>query len=214
MIAGLGGLPQDTPLPVTFHMDGSGQLYYSLFMRYFSRTDQVTALSNGLTIAREVLPADGDTPVDTVKAGDLVRVRLTIAAPADLELVKVEDFLPAGLEAIDASLKTTNPNLVAQQRREQNQLLQLPVNRSGGARGASVAPGVYRYVFNPFDHVEVRDDRVALFATSLGRGVHEYVYYARATTPGSFLFPPVVAEETAFPDVFGRSDSGTLTITP
>ena len=51
-------------------------------------------------------------------------------------------------------------------------------------------------------------------ATALSRGVHEYVYYARATTPGSFLFPPVVAEETAFPDVFGRSDSGTLTVTP
>src|SRR5581483_12002877 len=61
---GLGGLPQDTPLPVQIQIDGGGQLYYGLFMRYFSRTDQVTALSNGLTIAREVLPAEGDTPVD------------------------------------------------------------------------------------------------------------------------------------------------------
>ncbi len=211
---GLGGLPRDTPLPVDIHKDGSGQLYYSLFMRYFSQTDQVTALSNGVTIAREVLPADSDTPVDTVKAGDLVRVRLTIAAPSDLEFVQVEDYLPAGLEAVDASLKTTDPNLVAQQQQELNQLLQLPVNRSGGTSGSAIVPGRYRYVFNPFNHVEVRDDRVALFATSLSRGVHEYVYYARATTPGMFLFPPVVAEETTFPDIFGRSDSGTLTVTP
>ncbi|HEY7294768.1 MAG TPA: hypothetical protein VH916_06985, partial [Dehalococcoidia bacterium] len=211
---GLGGLPQDMPLPVDIHKDGGGQIYYSLFMRYFSQTDQVTALSNGLTIAREVLPADADTPVDTVQAGDLVRVRLTIAAPSDLEFVKVEDYLPAGLEAVDASLKTTDPNLVAQQQKEQAQLLQLPVNRGGGNQGAAVVPGYYRYVYNPFDHVEVRDDRVALFASSLRRGVHEYVYYARATTPGTFLFPPVVAEETSFPDVFARSDSGTLTVTP
>jgi uncharacterized protein YfaS (alpha-2-macroglobulin family) len=159
-----------------------------------------------------VLPADGDTPVDTVKAGDLVRVRLTIAAPSDLEFVQVEDFLPAGLEAVDASLKTTDPALVQRQQQELRQLLTLPANQGGGV--ATAPPRFCICVFNPFEHVEVRDDRVALFATSLKRGVHEYVYYARATTPGTYLMPPVVASESNFPDVFGRSDSGMLTVLP
>ena len=46
------------------------------------------------------------------------------------------------------------------------------------------------------------------------RGVHEYVYYARATTAGTFLQPPVVARETDFPDIFARSDSTVLTVRP
>ena len=37
---------------------------------------------------------------------------------------------------------------------------------------------------------------------------HRYVYYARATTSGDFFVLPVHAEETYFPEVFGRSDSG------
>jgi uncharacterized protein YfaS (alpha-2-macroglobulin family) len=40
------------------------------------------------------------------------------------------------------------------------------------------------------------------------------VYYARATTPGSFFVAPAHAEETYFPEVFGRSDSGRFTVAP
>ena len=52
--------------------------------------------------------------------------------------------------------------------------------------------------------VDGRDaHRVARYSTSM-EGVHECVYVA----------PPTVASETAYPDVFGRSDSKTFTITP
>ena len=58
----------------------------------------------------------------------------------------------------------------------------------------------------------LRDDRVTLLAARLPQGVHEYVYYARATTPGDFFVAPVHAEETYFPEVFGRSDSSRFTV--
>ena len=38
--------------------------------------------------------------------------------------------------------------------------------------------------------------------------------YARATTPGDFFVAPAHAEETYFPEVFGRSDSGRFTVQP
>ncbi|MHB8576715.1 MAG: alpha-2-macroglobulin family protein, partial [Dehalococcoidia bacterium] len=207
----LGGLPTDTPLPVDINRQGSGQLYYSLYLHYFAPTDEISARSNGLTISHEILPENGDDAVNTVKAGDLVRVRVTVAAPTDLQFIQVDDFLPAGLEAIDSSLKTTDPNLIKRQQQDlQNP--QLPANQPGSSIGPSYRR--YFYYYNPFDHVEVRDDRVSLFATSLSRGVHEYIYYARATTPGTFMQPPVVAVETDFPDIFARSDSNILTVTP
>jgi len=40
------------------------------------------------------------------------------------------------------------------------------------------------------------------------------VYYARATTPGDFFVAPAHAEETYFPEVFGRSDSSRFVVTP
>lgn len=58
----------------------------------------------------------------------------------------------------------------------------------------------------------MRDDRFTLFATELPRGVHEYVYYARATTTGEFFVAPATAQEGPFPEVFGRSDSGRFTV--
>ena len=43
--------------------------------------------------------------------------------------------------------------------------------------------------------------------------MHEYVYFARATTPGDFFVAPAHAQEAYFPEVFGRSDSSRFTIT-
>jgi len=53
-----------------------------------------------------------------------------------------------------------------------------------------------------------------LSADRVPKGVYEYVYYARATTPGDFFVAPAHAEETYFPEVFGRSDSGRFTVAP
>ena len=83
-------------------------------------------------------------------------------------------------------------------------------------RGAATAPAYYapwyRWYYNPWDQVELRDDRLVLRASRLPRGVHEYVYYARATTPGDFFVAPAHAEEAFFPEVFGRSDSGRFSV--
>ena len=70
----------------------------------------------------------------------------------------------------------------------------------------------YRWYYSPWDQADLRDDRLVLLADRLPRGVHEYVYYARATTPGNFFVSPARAQEAYFPEVFGRSDSGRFTV--
>ena len=41
-----------------------------------------------------------------VQLGDTVMVKVTLTAPSDLNFLVLEDYLPAGLEPIDTSLKT------------------------------------------------------------------------------------------------------------
>ncbi len=55
-----------------------------------------------------------------------------------------------------------------------------------------------------YEHENMRDERVEAFASLLWEGVHEYVYVARATTPGVFVVPPPRAEEMYMPETFGR----------
>ena len=58
----------------------------------------------------------------------------------------------------------------------------------------------------------MRDERTEAFTTLLWGGVHSYVYYARATTPGTFVVPPAKAEEMYHPETFGRSGTDRVEI--
>jgi alpha-2-macroglobulin len=107
----------------------------------------------------------------------------------------VEDPLPAGMEAVDTSLKTTS------------QIGQNPaLNRTDK----------YSYFDGWgwwwFTHSELRDEKVALFATNLPAGTYEYTYQIRAGVDGTFNVLPAHAEEMYFPEVFGRSDGSQFVI--
>ena len=66
--------------------------------------------------------------------------------------------------------------------------------------------------WSPFDHREMRDDRVVFAATRLWPGSYTATYLARATTPGVFVRPPAHAEEMYNPAVYGESDGGEFTV--
>ncbi|MDE3111361.1 MAG: Ig-like domain-containing protein [Chloroflexota bacterium] len=183
-----------------------GRLYYTLDLRYTTPAKDVEALDRGFAISREYTTLDDpDTPLTTVKLGETVRVKVTVIAPEDRSYVTIDDLLPAGLEPVDTQLKTVDPRLRAQ----------LDAERAAAfeKRTGFVAPW-YRWYYSPWQRVETHDDRVVLGADRLQRGVYEYVYYARATTPGDFFVAPAQAEEMYFPEVFGRSDSSRFTVTP
>ena len=72
-------------------------------------------------------------------------------------------------------------------------------------------PWMYRF-WSPFNHVEMRDSRVVIFADHLPPGVHVTSFVARATTPGVFVMKPARGELMYEPEVWGRSEGGTLTV--
>ena len=184
-----------------------GRLYYMMNLKYLTPAKNVEALNRGFAVSHQyTLLSDPSKPVSEAKLGDTVRVTLTVVVPADRNYVEVDDLLPAGFEPIDSQLKATDPAIVAQLQADR-------VAASKLNEGDYYAPWL-RWYYNPWDHVDTRDDRVSLYASSLAKGVYEYVYYARATTPGDFFVAPAQASEQYFPDVFGRSDSGRFVVKP
>ena len=203
----LADLPLGEVSRVQFEREAGepGRMYYGLNLRYVTPAVGIGALNRGFAVShRYSLLDDPDTAVTSAAVGDVVRVTVTVVAPADRLFVEVEDFLPAGLEPIDPQLRIVSPWLREQLREDQAEAV-----RAGDSWYC--APW-YRWCYSPWDQVDLRDDRLVLQARELTRGVHEYVYYARATTPGDFFVAPVHAEETYLPEVFGRSDSSRFTV--
>jgi uncharacterized protein YfaS (alpha-2-macroglobulin family) len=147
------------------------------------------SVSQGFAVAREYLSPSTGEPLSSAAAGDLVQVRVTVMAPATLHDVLVEDPLPAGLEAVDTRLKTTS-------------LAEMSID-AGAKRG-----------WQPWTHVDVRSDRVALFANVVPPGAYQYTYLARATLPGEYRVLPVNGHEQYFPEVFARGDGRRFTVIP
>ena len=200
-------LPLGEVSRVQFDRDvtAEGRMYYGLNLRYVTPAKDIEALNRGFAVShRYSLLEDPDTAITSASLNDVVRVTVTVVAPADRLFVKLEDFLPAGLEPIDPRLKIVPAYLREQLEREQTEAVL-------GGTPTYYAPW-YAWYYSPWDQVDIRDDRVTLLAQRLPRGVHEYVYYARATAPGDFFVAPTHAEETYFPEVFGRSDSSRFTI--
>ncbi|MCA9679769.1 MAG: hypothetical protein H6708_23625 [Kofleriaceae bacterium] len=154
-----------------------------------ARTDDGQAASQGFTLTREYLDAKGRA-VTQVAAGDLVTVRLTMKLDAPRRWVALVDPMPAGFEAVNPALATSQP----------------------GA-GMTTSSGGDRW-WNPptWDQTEVRDDRVQWFADYVAAGTHVMTYKARATIDGAFAVPPAHVEAMYEPDVMGRTASTTLVV--
>jgi uncharacterized protein YfaS (alpha-2-macroglobulin family) len=138
-----------------------------------------------------------------------VRVRLRITVPADRQFVALEDMLPAGLEAVDLSLRTSGT------------LGPFATSDAPARSRESGSGSVWQNVlygswdggyWSPWEYKELRDDRVFYFARQLWVGAYNTSYVARATTSGVFVRPPAHAEEMYNPAVQGRSDGGVFVV--
>jgi len=94
--------------------------------------------------------------------------------------------IPAGAEAIDASLATSQ--IVREEQTEEPEY-GAPVQR-------------------------VYDEEVRFFFDTFGRGKREVSFLLRATTPGDFVTPPASAELMYEPEVFGRTAGREWRIAP
>ncbi len=116
----------------------------------------------------------------TMRTGSVFDVGIRIAVDHPVDRLVIEDPLPAGFEAIDASFSTSIQSIV-------------PQTDNWEIAGRQI----YR-------------DRVVAFAAHVGPGVYDMHYLVRSVTPGLFRWPGARAYLEDAPEEFGRSATATL----
>lgn len=176
---------------LTLEKSGQGTLYYWVNYSYRLEGNQPGRI-NGLRVLREirslndnkVLAKQGMNPQDLVKLspGQIFDIQLEIIADHPVNHVMINEPLPAGLEAIDQSLKTANQALETKK-------------DSWGLK-----------------YKNFHKDHIVAYWDHLDPGVYSLHYLARSVTSGTYLWPGLEAHLQYAPEEFGRSASTTLMI--
>lgn len=190
-------LPNNQDNELVAAREGVGKMYLDINLKYFVPGNKIASRDEGILVTQDYY-AVGDTkmqnPLTSVKAGQNLMGKMTVVVPEDRYYVMVEDYLPAGLEGVDFSLKTSQQGLQ-------------DAKGDSTCRDWDCWMDLWR-----FNYSEVRDDRMMFFADFLPKGVYELKYFVRATTPGTFHDLPALAQELYFPEVFGRSAGREFTV--
>ena len=169
---------------------GTGSLYYSCALEYYTTGEDIAATSAGLSVTREyrrLVPKEKGNQLTfdrqplgrEVRGGEEIEVRLTVKADKHYRYMMLEDFLPAGCEVVEDKSDLGNR---------------------------------FRYWWYYCSQREARDDRMVFFRDYLNAGEHTFVYTLRSETPGEYHVMPAVASLMYQPDVRGTSPERRLTI--
>lgn len=178
---------------VTIRKSGSGPLYYSTVLRYFSLEENIKPHISGIRVKREyfrLVPKVGPPSEDSsstktlepepigkqVKIGEKILCRLTLDSDNEYHYVIIEDPRPAGWESIE----------------------QLSDGDGYGAESGETEG------WSPWTRREYRDEKVAIFATRLPQGKWTAEYYMRAEVPGEFHSLPATAYGMYAPQINGN----------
>jgi uncharacterized protein YfaS (alpha-2-macroglobulin family) len=161
-----------------------GPVSVSLRRRDVSPSSPKPEFSRGLTLVRRYLDPKTNAPLTKVAIGDLVLVALELRSDLALRMLALSDPLPAGLDPVDPGLSS---------------------GRVGGCTRCEEG--------DRFDYVRRHDDRIEAFAEWLPKGTHVLRYMMRATVAGTFTAPGATAEPMYLPNLFARTQVGTMAIT-
>lgn len=77
--------------------EGTGNLYYSIYLRYYSYEEDIQAGGKGISITRKYDAAE-------IESGNLINVTLEIRADDSYEYVVIEDPIPSGTEVVEEEI--------------------------------------------------------------------------------------------------------------
>ena len=200
----LAALAGDGGTELVLQQQGPGRLTWRAGLRYALPAQELAAESRGFSVSRtyEALGDADDLRRDDdgtwhVRRGAMLRVRLSMLAPAERHHVALVDRLPAGFEPLDAGLAVTGA---------------VPGDDSTHEQPHEWFWRCFWWGGPWYDHAALRDAGAEVFAASVPADLHSYGYVVRATTPGSFVAPPAHAEEMYAPESFGRSASDRVVV--
>ncbi|MGW8252025.1 MAG: alpha-2-macroglobulin family protein, partial [Anaerolineales bacterium] len=191
--------PDDPNALLVQRGQGTGRLYYTMALDVNRPVQDVAPLRRGISLARSYYPvqagcAGGDcAPLQSAASGELVEVRLTLTLEQAAYYLLVEDYLPAGAEVLDTSLKTTQQVIPEMEPTEPEPLYD-PRNPFSEGYGSWL-----------FSEPRIHDERIAWSADFLPAGTYELTYTLNLSQPGEYQVLPARAWQFYFPEVQGSS---------
>jgi uncharacterized protein YfaS (alpha-2-macroglobulin family) len=180
---------------------GSGRLYYSAYLNVNRPVESVAPSDQGINISRGIYPSASTCPQEDCPAihsafvGDSVAVRLTLALPQDAYNLVVEDYIPAGSEILDISLKSSQQGAAQPE--------------YDPAKPFSAGWGWW--FFQP---PQIYDDHIAWTTGYLPAGTYTLTYTLGMLQAGQYRVLPAHAGLFYFPEVEGISAGSVFEIKP
>ena len=190
---------------VTVEKSGAGRLYASARLIYFATGDAIKPGEAGFNVEREYYKLNRvkkrdryvykkEKITEPLKSGDEIFVKLKVTPESKYEYFLMEDLLPAGCEVITDTEGYTIINEKDYQSDDDNYYYR-------------------RWNWNWwYADRDVRDEKVAFFATSIDARTYELSYIMRAQIPGDYSVMPAVASLMYYPEVRGNSGTERISI--
>ncbi|MDZ7288963.1 MAG: MG2 domain-containing protein [candidate division KSB1 bacterium] len=194
---------------IRIEKDGAGKFYSTFRSVYYAAGENLKASTTGFGVKREYFklirqPVSGGIQYaktafnGTLRSGDEVLVKVTVTSNINFEYFMLEDPLPAGGEVIkDESGYTIIGEPAFSGPRARGEYYE-------GEEGETSGPW--------YAAKEVRDEKVAFFATRLPAGRHEFAYLLRAQIPGDYHVMPTIATLMYYPEYQGNGDEARVRI--
>ena len=188
--------------------EGLGRLYYRAVLNVHRPVEDVKPIDAGMRIERVYCESslNGEStkacqPISTIELGNdkPVAARLTLVLPHNSHYVMVEDFIPAGMEILNRSLKTSQQGIESTD-------VEVQFDDSD-----PFAEGWGWWLFN---EPQIRDDGILFSADFLPAGTYVLTYTLIPLQAGEYRVLPAHAWESFFPEVQGTSAGTVFEIKP
>ena len=215
----LEGLSPASPNLLTITRDdGLGRLYYNATLKVNRPVEDVQPLDAGMQIeriycesalreaeqSRRSQSERGCTPLSTLQLDpdQPVTAQLTLTIPHDAYYVMVEDFIPAGTEILNRTLKTSQQGI------DSTEVQQVEPQFD------DANPFAEGWGWWFFHEPQIRDDSILFTADHLPAGTYILTYTLIPLQAGEFRVLPAHAWQSFFPEVQGTSAGTVIEIEP
>jgi uncharacterized protein YfaS (alpha-2-macroglobulin family) len=189
--------------------EGLGRLYYRAVLNVNRPVEDVKPIDAGMRIERVYCDSSlsgasqskSCQPISTLELGSEspITARLTLVLPHDSHYVMVEDFIPAGMEILNRSLKTSQQGIDPTQ-------VEVQFDDSD--------PFAEGWGWWLFHEPQIRDDSILFSADTLPAGTYVLTYTLIPLQAGEYRVLPAHAWESFFPEVQGTSAGAVFEIKP
>ena len=181
-------------------LQGKGSLYVAGYLKYFTLEEDISPAGNEVFVKREYFKeAKKETllkgyvsewsPLENgekIKSGERIRVEIILEAKNHYEYLVIEDYKPAGFEAVEL--------------------------KSGSGYAETLDEAHNKTNHRIWLYQEFRDQKVAFFVSKLPQGTHKIVYELRAEVPGKFHGMPNQVHAMYVPEIRANSSEMRVTI--